>query len=165
MKMGENAQNRAKSGIVIRYLGRKELTLGEDASSHTLVKKWAGEFKRGRESLGSGDDPRPSGKATGQRPSPFLRTLHTVFVFLGVGDVVCFHCFHCSSVSVCLEVADLYHVQGHESLEKILMIHLIKGNIVPWHCAESNLLLFKTRSGCLMGPNKLKPSTFGVRRR
>ena len=53
---------------VIRYLGLKNLspkeihedmtaTLGEDAPSYSMVKKWAAEFKRGRQSLE--DDPRP----------------------------------------------------------------------------------------------------------
>ncbi len=52
---------------VIRYLGLKGLspkevhedmveTLGEGAPSYSMVKKWAAEFKRGRESLE--DDPR-----------------------------------------------------------------------------------------------------------
>ena len=59
----DNIANRA----VIRYLGLKGLppkevhedmiaTLGEEAPSYTTVKKWAAEFKRGRESLE--DDPR-----------------------------------------------------------------------------------------------------------
>ena len=53
---------------VIHYLGLKGLTpkkvhedmvatLGEDAPSYSTVKKWAAEFKRGRDSLE--DDPRP----------------------------------------------------------------------------------------------------------
>src|SRR6476619_5411601 len=58
---------------VIRYLGLKNLspkeihedmtaTLGEDAPSYSMVKKWAAEFKRGRQSLE--DDPRPGRSVT-----------------------------------------------------------------------------------------------------
>ena len=58
---------------VIRYLGFKNLspkdiyedmvtTLGEGAPSYSMVKKWAAEFKRGRQSLE--DDPRPARPAT-----------------------------------------------------------------------------------------------------
>ena len=58
---------------VIRYLGLKNLspkdihedmvaTLGEHAPSYSMVKKWAAEFKRGRESLE--DDPRPGRSVT-----------------------------------------------------------------------------------------------------
>ena len=47
---------------IIRYLGLKgktpkqvnqnmEATLGEDAPSNSMVKKWAGKFKRGRENM------------------------------------------------------------------------------------------------------------------
>ncbi|XP_040923305.1 chromobox protein homolog 1b isoform X1 [Toxotes jaculatrix] len=58
---------------IIRYLGLKGLspkevhedmvaTLGEGAPSYSMVKKWAAEFKRGRESLE--DDPRPGRPVT-----------------------------------------------------------------------------------------------------
>ena len=58
---------------VIRYLGLKNMspkdihedmvtTLGIDAPSYSMVKKWAAEFKRGRESLE--DDPRPGRSVT-----------------------------------------------------------------------------------------------------
>ena len=58
MEKNDKIRHRA----VIRYLGLKcltpkqaqqdmEATLGEDTPSHSMVKKWAGEFKRDRESL------------------------------------------------------------------------------------------------------------------
>jgi histone-lysine N-methyltransferase SETMAR len=58
---------------IIRYLGLKNLsprnihddmvaTLGDQAPSYSMVKKWAAEFKRGRQSLE--DDPRPGRPVT-----------------------------------------------------------------------------------------------------
>ena len=63
----ENCKIRHRA--VICYLGLKgkttkqvyqdmKATLGEDALSYSMVKKWAGKFKRGRESLQ--DNPRPA---------------------------------------------------------------------------------------------------------
>ena len=59
----ENEKKRTKSGIVrSSYLGLKdktpkqvyqdmEATVGEEAPSYSMVKKWAGKFKLGRKSL------------------------------------------------------------------------------------------------------------------
>ena len=65
---------------VIRYHGLKgltlkqvhqdtEATLVEDTPAYSMVKKWAGEFERGRESLE--DDPRP-GRLHNARLCPFF---------------------------------------------------------------------------------------------
>ena len=80
----ENISNRA----AIRYLGLKGLTpnevhedmvatLGEDAPSYTIVKKWAAEFKRGRESLE--DDPRPGRRVTVTTPETIAK-IHDIIM-------------------------------------------------------------------------------------
>ena len=64
--MDKNGQNQASCGHLqpcLKGLTPKQVhqdmkaTLGEDVTSYSMIKKWAGEFKRGRESLE--DDPRP----------------------------------------------------------------------------------------------------------
>ena len=61
-------KDKIRHRAVILYLGLKgktpkqvyqdmEATLGEDAPSYSMVKKWAGKFKLGRKSLD--DNPRP----------------------------------------------------------------------------------------------------------
>ena len=93
---------------IIQYLQKKELapkdihadmiaTLRDDAPALSTVKKWAAEFKRGRESLE--DDPRGGRPASATTRENINRVHHMVmddrcFTFNQIADVADSRCGH-----------------------------------------------------------------------